>query len=65
MMQSVTARAIVMPLESSDNVVCDARVVSGRTGKASQNVNDPLLESVHTVSYAQITPAGNPKDLLN
>ena len=53
MMQSVAAGAIVVPLESSANVVRDANVMVCRIGVAAQDVNNPLLDSVHACRGTQ------------
>src|SRR5258705_3678296 len=47
MRDRVTARAVVVPLETSADVICDSDVMPIWVGLAAQDVDDPLLDPVH------------------
>jgi hypothetical protein len=54
----VTARAVVVPLETSSHVVRDANVVMRGISVATQDVHKPLFYAMHGDGKANIGPMG-------
>jgi len=47
MTDRVTARSVVVPLETSADVICDSDAMAIWVGIAAQDIDDPLLDPMH------------------
>jgi hypothetical protein len=47
MANGVAGRTVIVPLEASFHIVCDADVVSHWVSVASEDVDDPFFDSMH------------------